>query len=386
MARTPGVLSIILGGAIIATAGAATWAEAGDSLSLADCVQDMSCYDSPVDAALLTAVRASSTLGSKTPGRYAASNLVDEKEETAWCEGVQGPGVGQWVELELQRPPPVDKILITPMYAKSLDIAAANGRVKRFRLTIDGDVHAVEVHEFTIDECLEEPCLTLLAPQHVDLGGRAVQRVRLTIDAVEEGAKYADTCLSTLHLVPPEPAPETTPRSSAQTPGTPPRSSAQAPETTTRSSAPVRPITAAEAAELERVDEDELNRAQSFHLDFPPARGTFILADGCALRLVRGGQSVDVLSTGEPDFCEGVAALAFRDLDGDGDRDILALTDIRSGGAGAFHYYRRVDGYTNTGQAFAHDPGWSGKATDAGAGDQGIGAVLQWGKTHPLGK
>jgi hypothetical protein len=71
-------------------------------------------------------VRSSSTLPSKTPGRYSVANLFDGKLDTAWVEGAPGPGNEEWVEIEFDEPAEIDGYLIAPGYGKSRDVFLQN--------------------------------------------------------------------------------------------------------------------------------------------------------------------------------------------------------------------------------------------------------------------
>ncbi|MCB0219245.1 MAG: hypothetical protein KDH09_06075, partial [Chrysiogenetes bacterium] len=79
----------------------------------------------PDYARLPVSAKASSTLRPSKPSDYAAENLLDGNRHTAWCEGADGNGVGEWIELRIA---PAAKIAdychlqgfaIIPAYAKS---------------------------------------------------------------------------------------------------------------------------------------------------------------------------------------------------------------------------------------------------------------------------
>src|SRR5262245_8367880 len=109
---------------------------AGSGLHLETCNQDMACSHEPVDRKKITKLTASSTL-KDAKNRYAAEMVLDSDESTAWCEGKNGPGVGESLVIELSEPVLIDRVLITPMYAKSLETVSANNRVKKLVLELD---------------------------------------------------------------------------------------------------------------------------------------------------------------------------------------------------------------------------------------------------------
>ena len=67
-------------------------------------------------------------------GSYGASNLLDGKGDTAWCEGADGDGVGQYVELRAAPGVPAPQhcvlqaLMIVPGYSKSQAVYENNGR------------------------------------------------------------------------------------------------------------------------------------------------------------------------------------------------------------------------------------------------------------------
>jgi hypothetical protein len=86
--------------------------------------------------------RASSSLPDSNGLSYAPSNVTDGNERTAWCEGAQGDGTGEWLELRLlglkekeSRPYcRIEGISIVPAYAKSQKSYLDNGRVTKVRI------------------------------------------------------------------------------------------------------------------------------------------------------------------------------------------------------------------------------------------------------------
>ena len=177
-------------------------------VELASCEQDMGCSFEPVPSNRLT-IRASSTLADKK-NRYAAAMLLDDDEKTAWCEGKKEDGIGETITVEFRQPTKVELILITPFYAKSFDTATKNNRVARLTLNLDGEKIAVVAGPHMYNMCGEVvdpkiPCTELSAPQNFALDKvRTLKRVVLTIDAVDRGSAYRDTCLSTLRFLQPE--------------------------------------------------------------------------------------------------------------------------------------------------------------------------------------
>lgn len=81
--------------------------------------------------------KSSSSLGAK----YAASAALDGDPATAWCEGVNGSGVGEWIEVAFAEPVDLDIVDILGGFFKSAELLAANGRVMSVDLVPFGQPH-----------------------------------------------------------------------------------------------------------------------------------------------------------------------------------------------------------------------------------------------------
>ena len=78
------------------------------------------------------------TASSELP-TYKASNVADRDTKTAWAEGGQGSGAGEWLELRPEAPKPLSAIFIAPGYAESDALFAANARPKTVRIELNGE-------------------------------------------------------------------------------------------------------------------------------------------------------------------------------------------------------------------------------------------------------
>ena len=62
---------------------------------------------------------------------YYPANAIDGKRSTAWMEGVDGPGVGEWIRFDFNRDINLHRILIQPGYFKGPQVWAQNNRLAK---------------------------------------------------------------------------------------------------------------------------------------------------------------------------------------------------------------------------------------------------------------
>ncbi|MDP2308569.1 MAG: discoidin domain-containing protein [Pseudomonadota bacterium] len=143
---------------------------------------------------------ASSTL-TDSKRTYAPALAVDHNDKTAWCEGVKGDGLGEWMELKLAAPRRIVAIDLIPFYAPSQSVMFNNGRVTGLKISVDGnDVGAVTIADpdrtpwGTAQLDYPHPAIVLSPPVQGSV-------VRLTVAAVKSGDKYQDTCISSVGVV-----------------------------------------------------------------------------------------------------------------------------------------------------------------------------------------
>jgi len=117
-------------------------------------------------------------------------NLLDNKTNTAWCEGKKGDGEGAWVEIVFDRPVQIRGFTIVNGYDKggSFDRWEANGRVHTLELAFDGKSYNTDLENKRVRQrrFFENP------PR--------ARRMRLIIRSVYRGKRYRDTCLSEVEI------------------------------------------------------------------------------------------------------------------------------------------------------------------------------------------
>ena len=119
---------------------------------------------------------------------YYASNVLDGDPTTAWAEGVEGYGVGEWISLTFDNPIRLSKLKIWNGYQKIKndrfgDRYTGNPRPERIRVTTD-------------HESLNVTLFDIKAPQDIALVGRETRTVRVEIRSVYQGHKnWFDTAI-----------------------------------------------------------------------------------------------------------------------------------------------------------------------------------------------
>jgi hypothetical protein len=174
-------------------------------ITYTNCIQDMTCEERKlIGRDQIEKVQASSTLKDKK-NRYRVERLLDDKWETAWCEGKSGPGLGETVTITFKKEVNLGGFYFAPMFAKSFKTARQNNRIKKFTILAAGASSQVTVDRFEHDECGTPPhgCNELVKWQAVFFpGGLKVKTLTIRIDEVEKGSKYDDSCMSQLQFFP----------------------------------------------------------------------------------------------------------------------------------------------------------------------------------------
>lgn len=118
---------------------------------------------------------------------YDAANVIDGRRNTAWVEGVNGPGIGEWIRLDFDREIVIHRMIVQPGYFKSPQIWKENNRVAAVTATFsDGSSR-----ELTFSDQMED--------QQIDVGLVKTKWVRFVIKSAYYGTnpgRYDDTALS----------------------------------------------------------------------------------------------------------------------------------------------------------------------------------------------
>jgi VWFA-related protein len=132
-------------------------------------------------------IKVSSTLMEKNrpSDAYGAQNMVDGDTATAWNEGAEGDGIGEWAQFDFDKPVRLKAIKIIAGYTKTKRIFRANNRVKKLRLHFsDGKTQEVRLGD-------------KMTYQTIDIDRSTPTRsLKLEILDVYKGKRYHDTAIS----------------------------------------------------------------------------------------------------------------------------------------------------------------------------------------------
>jgi hypothetical protein len=123
---------------------------------------------------------------------YGPDSLFDNDYGTAWVEGVDGQGIGEWIVVEFDKPRLVQDIQIANGYNKDPELYQKNSRVKEIKLEFSGRERKSVVLKDT-------GSMQSITPPK-DEGLNAFW-IKFTIESVYPGSKFADTAISELHIV-----------------------------------------------------------------------------------------------------------------------------------------------------------------------------------------
>ena len=137
---------------------------------------EISSTNSQTNSPLKITASASSVRLALQANTYYASNAIDGKRTTAWIEGVDGPGLGEWIRFDFDREINVHRILIQPGYFKSPQIWAENNRL------------ASMTAQFSDGTSRELKFADIMESQKIEVGSVKTRWVKLVIKSVYYGA------------------------------------------------------------------------------------------------------------------------------------------------------------------------------------------------------
>jgi len=134
------------------------------------------------------AASASSVLKATTSSNFRPPNLLDDDLTTAWIEGEEGPGSGEWARFDFFQPVVLDRLEIANGYQKDDDRFFSHARVKSLKVEYsNGATQLVEL--------LDSKDL-----QSVTTARRATEWIKLTIVSVYPDYEWEDAALSEVRV------------------------------------------------------------------------------------------------------------------------------------------------------------------------------------------
>ena len=121
---------------------------------------------------------------------YFPNFAFDNNPATAWCEGVRGAGIGEWLQFNFDRETTLKQIKIEPGYFKNDEVWQKNNRVAKISVKFSDET----TKEFSLAD--ERKTQTL------DVGRTRTSWVKITIEDYFAGASdSADTLISEVSFV-----------------------------------------------------------------------------------------------------------------------------------------------------------------------------------------
>ncbi len=135
-----------------------------------------------------TAVTASSSLKATSTNNYRPTNLLDGDTTTAWNEGAEGPGLGEWIKVDFSQQLTLSRIDIANGYQKDEYRFTGNPRIKSLQVEYSNGttqlITLLDTQEF----------------QSITPTRQPVEWVKLTIISVYPGEEWDDTALSEVRI------------------------------------------------------------------------------------------------------------------------------------------------------------------------------------------
>lgn len=139
-------------------------------------------------------IKTSSTLPRQGKHDYKAANMLDSASRTAWSEGVEGSGVGEWIEFTITSNFNIgNSWQIGNGYKASKDLWQANNRIKKMKVLIDDQLlgYVMLANIAAFQEFNIAPFWLKDLPAF-----KKGTRIKFVIEEVYKGSRYDDTLIS----------------------------------------------------------------------------------------------------------------------------------------------------------------------------------------------
>ena len=131
----------------------------------------------------------SSVLEPQAGNNYGPANMVDGDPATAWVEGADGIGLGEWIELRFTTEMTFQTLEIVAGYSKSARLHALNAVPTQLAVVADG----TPVDVLSLADGMEMQVLRLTQPV-------TAHTVRFEVHDAVPGAKWQDLAVSEFYI------------------------------------------------------------------------------------------------------------------------------------------------------------------------------------------
>lgn len=140
-------------------------------------------------------IEASSSLGSQGKNTYAPASANDLSYQTAWVEGKEGDGIGEYLEYHFKNNSPrITSVIVSNGYMKSDYAWENNNRVKALKFYVNGEAMGI----LKLSDTKSDQEFKLGTFGHNADGSDLV--LRFEILEVYKGKKYSDTAISEIYF------------------------------------------------------------------------------------------------------------------------------------------------------------------------------------------
>lgn len=140
-------------------------------------------------------VSASSELTTQNHNNYKAKSANDLSYLTAWVEGKEGSGIGEYIEFSFKNNSPrITSIIISNGYMKSDNTWKNNNRIKSLKLYVNGKVFGI----LSLTDSKTDQIFNLGTMGHNEDGSDLI--LKFEILEVYKGDKYDDTAITEIYF------------------------------------------------------------------------------------------------------------------------------------------------------------------------------------------
>ncbi|MFT5685023.1 MAG: hypothetical protein ACI8RZ_005969 [Myxococcota bacterium] len=130
----------------------------------------------------------SSSYPTDVDGSYEPAQMQDSLLDTMWCEGDEGDGMGQWVQMNLGGNQNISSLVVRNGNAYSFAQSMKSNRATAATVTFsDGTTKNITLKASALN-------------QVIDLGSHNTSSVRITVTEVKPGTEFNDLCISEAYV------------------------------------------------------------------------------------------------------------------------------------------------------------------------------------------